>query len=97
MVRSAAMKSGVEYSEQYVPEVSLADEDEALKRLEKLSHARPAIARLDRQEQFVLEQYIVLDRSRADVAAELGVTPSRISQISSKILLKIKAAVEEGG
>ena len=73
------------------------DDDDALERLEKMARARPVIAGLDAQEHVVLAQYIVRDRPRGDVAAELGVTPGRVSQISTRVLSKINAAVEEGG
>ncbi|PRB65664.1 sigma-70 family RNA polymerase sigma factor [Microbacterium sp. MYb45] len=96
IVRSAAVVRGVEYSEEYVSGGAAPDEDDAMDRFEKMARARPAIARLDTQEHYVLTQYIVLDRPRGDVAAELGVTPARISQISTKVLSKINAAVEGG-
>ncbi len=97
MVRSAAVRTGVEYSEEYVPGTLAADEDEALERLEKIARARPVIARLNAQAHTVLAHYIVLDRPRAEVAAELGVTPGRVSQIATKILSEINSAVTEGG
>jgi len=97
IVRSAAVVRGVEYSEEYVSGGAAPNEDDAMDRLEKMARARPAIARLDTQEHYVLAQYIVLDRLRGDVAAELGVTPARISQINTRVLSKINAAVEGGG
>lgn len=97
IVGSAAMRTGVEYSEEYVPDASAPDEEDAMEWLAKMARVRPAITRLDAQEHHVLAQYIVLDRPRGDVAAELGVTPARISQISTKVLSKIKAAAEGGG
>lgn len=97
IVRSAAVVRGVEYSEEYVPGVAAPDEDDAAEWLEKMARVRPVVALLDPQEQQVLAQYIVLDRTRDEVAAELGVSPGRISQISTKVLSKIKAAAEEGG
>ena len=97
IIRSSAIKTGVAYSEEYVPGTSLADQEDALEWLEKLPRAnRPAIARLDRQEQFVFVEHIVRDRLRADVAAALGVSPSRVSQITTKVLMMIRTAVEEG-
>lgn len=95
IVGSAAMKKRVEFSEEYVP--GARHNDDALERLEKMARARPVIAGLDAQEHFVLAQYIVRDRPRDEVAAELGVTPGRVSQISTRVLSKISAAVEEGG
>ena len=97
IVRSAAVVRGMEYSEEYVPGASVPEEDDAMERLEKMARARPAIARLDAQEHYVLAQYIVLDRPRGDVAAELGVTPARISQINTRVLSKINAATEGRG
>lgn len=97
MIRSAAMVRGVELSEEFLPGAAPSDEDEALERLEKIARARPVIARLDQQSHTVLAQYIVLDRPRSDVAAELGVTPARISQIATRVLTEINAAVQEGG
>lgn len=97
IVGSAAMKKGVEFSEECVPGVRPPDDDDALERLEKMARARPVIAGLDAQEHYVLAQYIVRDRRRDDVAADLGVTPGRVSQISTRVLSKINAAVEEGG
>ncbi|MGN7970200.1 sigma-70 family RNA polymerase sigma factor [Microbacterium sp. 22296] len=79
MVRSAAVVRGFEFSEEFLPGEVGSGEDETLERLEKIARARPVIARLDAQEHYVLAQYIVLDRLRGDVAAELGVTPARVS------------------
>ncbi|WP_193752236.1 sigma-70 family RNA polymerase sigma factor [Microbacterium oxydans] len=97
IVGAAAMKKGSKFSEEYVPAARPPDDDDALERLEKMARARPVIAGLDAQEHVVLAQYIVRDRPRGDVAAELGVTPGRVSQISTRVLSKINAAVEEGG
>lgn len=97
MIGSAAMVRGVEFSEEFLPGEVSSGEDETLERLEKMARARPVIARLDTQAHTVLAQYIVLDRPRAEVAAELGVTPARISQIATKLLTEINAAVQEGG
>lgn len=97
IVRSAAVVRGVAYSEEYLPISEPSGEDETLERLEKVARARPVIAQLDPQAHTVLAEYIVLDRPRADVAAELGVTPARVSQIATKVLAEIAAAVAEGG
>ncbi|MEV8219695.1 sigma-70 family RNA polymerase sigma factor [Microbacterium sp. NPDC077391] len=97
IVRSAAMVRGVAYSEEYLPGSEPSVEDETLERLEKIARARPAIAKLDAQAHTVLAEYIVRDRPRADVARELGVSPARVSQIATKVLAEIQAAVAEGG
>lgn len=97
MIKSAAMTRGVTYSEEHMPAAVLTEEDDSLERLERIARARPVVARLDPQAHAVLGQYIVLDRPRADVAAELGVSPGRVSQIAKKVLSEISAAVKEGG
>jgi len=97
MIRSAAMVRGVAFSEEHLPGAVPSGENETLERLEKIARARPVIARLDAQAQTVLAQYIVLDRPRIEVAAELGVTPARVSQIATKVLTEINGAVEERG
>lgn len=97
IVRSAAMVRGVAYSEDYLPRSQPSGEDETLERLEKIARARPIIARLDAQAYTVLAQYIVLDRPRSEVASELNVSPARVSQVATKVLAEIQAAVAEGG
>lgn len=97
MIRSAAMARGVEFAEEFLPGAAPSEEDEILERLQKIARARPVIARLDSQAHTVLAQYIVLDRPRGEVAVELGVTPARISQIATRVLSDIHAAVQEGG
>lgn len=97
MIRSAAMVRGVTFSEEYLPGGVPSGEDDALEWLEKIARARPVIARLDAQARTVLAQYVVLDRPRAEVAAGLHVTPARVSQIATKALSEIQAAVAEGG
>lgn len=96
MIRSAAMRTGVEYSDEHLSGLPLADEDDVLDRLEKIARARPVIAGLDAREHEVLAQYIVLDRPRTEVAELLKVTSARISQISTDVLSRIEAALKEG-
>jgi RNA polymerase sigma-70 factor (ECF subfamily) len=97
MIRSAAMAKGAVLEEERPLQIELADVDDAFERLAKMALARTAIAQLDRQAQYVLAQYVVLDRPRAEVAAGLGVTPSRVSQIAAQLLTQIQNAVAEGG
>lgn len=96
IIGSAAIVRGVAFAEDFLG-AAPSEENEKLERLEKIARARPAIARLDPQAHTVLAQYIVLDRPRTEVAAGLGVTPARVSQIATKILAEITAALEQGG
>ncbi len=97
MVRSAAMAKGAVLEEERPLQVALADVEDAFDRLARMASARAAIAQLDSQAQYVLGQYVVLERPRAEIAAELGVTPSRVSQVATQSLKHVHEAVAEGG
>ena len=95
IVGSAATARRADYVEENVP-ASVSDEDAVLERLQKIARARPVIARLPERERMVLEQYIASDRPRSEVAAELGVSPARVSQLARSVLEKINAATQKG-
>ena len=57
-----------------------------LMRREQLGFLRDAIAELPERLRFVVEQYFFAQRKMADIAAELGVTESRVSQLRSQAL-----------
>lgn len=99
MIGSAAMVKGAVLKEERATSASEPDMDDVLERLEKMALVRAAIAKakFDARERYVLAQYILLDRPRDELAAELGVTPARVSQIATKVLTDIKTAVTEGG
>ncbi|MFD6699396.1 MULTISPECIES: sigma-70 family RNA polymerase sigma factor [unclassified Microbacterium] len=99
MVGSAAMVNRAMLEEERASSVSEADMEDLLERLERMALVRAAIAKakLDARAHYVLAQYMVLERPRAEVAAELGVTPARVSQIATKVLTDINTAVTEGG
>ncbi len=98
MATSAYMSRRMPLSEEYIPETNhVVVEDEILERIEALAVARAVLARLDHRTRTVFREIVVFDRARAEVAAELGVTPPRISQIVTKVLAEIRAAVEKGG
>ncbi len=99
IVGSAAMVKGAVLEEERASPASEQDIEEVLERLEKMALVRAAIAKakLDPRAHYVLAQYVVLARPRAEVAAELGVTPARVSQIATKVLRDINTAVTEGG
>ncbi|GAA2969633.1 sigma-70 family RNA polymerase sigma factor [Microbacterium schleiferi] len=97
MATSAYMSRRAPLSED-VPETDhVVVEDEVLERLETLAVARAVLARRDDRTRTVFREVVVFDRPRAEVAAELGVTPPRISQIVTEVLAEIRAAVEKGG
>lgn len=96
IVRSAAIKRASELVDEHAEDRS-PDGDAILRRLDLAARAKAAIAMLNAQEQYVLNEYLVHQDSRASVAAALGVTPARVSQIATKIQRDIRAALEEGG
>jgi RNA polymerase sigma-70 factor (ECF subfamily) len=96
IIRSAAVRRDAEYVEENLPVTGATDDDEVLERLEKIARAKPVVARLSGRERIVLEQYVICEHPRAEVAAALGVSPARISQIATAVLAKIHAALEEG-
>lgn len=52
---------------------------------------------LSSQERYVLEQVAALDRSGTEVAAELGVTKGRVSQLKTQALRKLRQMLDEEG
>lgn len=55
------------------------------------------LAVLDDRHRKVAWEYIALERPRADVAAELGVTPARVSQMAKRALEQLRDAMEPRG
>lgn len=97
LLGSAAVSRGVELTETRDRSSEPADGTEILERLHKIERAKIVITQLGAREHHVFAEYLVLERNRADVAAELNVTPARVSQIATKITREIQAATEEGG
>jgi RNA polymerase sigma factor for flagellar operon FliA len=60
---------------------------------EQLGHLRDAIAELPQRLRHVVECYFYDQRTMADIAAELGVTESRVSQIRSEALALMRDAM----
>jgi len=52
---------------------------------------------LDSRTRGVVWEYVAKGRQRAEVAAELGVTPARVSQIATEALKKLRAELEREG
>jgi RNA polymerase sigma factor for flagellar operon FliA len=60
---------------------------------EQMGHLRDAIAELPERLRYVVECYFFQQRKMADIAAELGVTESRVSQIRSEALGMMRDAM----
>lgn len=64
-----------------------------LEQAEKLTYLREAIAELPERLRVVVEDYFFAERPMADIAAELGVTDSRISQMRAEALTLLRDAL----
>jgi RNA polymerase sigma-70 factor (ECF subfamily) len=96
MVRSPAIARANELKDDYRDDHS-ADEDAIVRRLDAVARAKVAISKFNDQEHYVLNEYLVHQRDRSDVAGDLSVSPPRVSQIATKIQRVLRAALEEGG
>ncbi len=67
--------------------------DELLVRREQIGYLRDAVVELPAKLRFVVEAYFFGQRRMADIAAELGVTESRVSQLRSEALVLLRAAM----
>lgn len=56
-----------------------------------------ALATLDLRHRQVAWEYVAKGRPRAEVAAELGVSPSRVSQLAKESLDQLRETLKEGG
>jgi RNA polymerase sigma factor for flagellar operon FliA len=61
---------------------------------EQLGILRDAIAELPERLRVVVEEYFFAQRKMADIAAELGVTESRVSQLRSEALVMLRAGMQ---
>jgi RNA polymerase sigma factor FliA len=67
-----------------------------LVRREQLGMLKDAIAELPDRLRTVVEQYFFAQRKMADIAEELGVTESRVSQLRSEALAMLRAGMRTG-
>jgi len=74
-----------------------ADVVEAVDRQRAAAVAWDHLAILDKRHRKVAWEYIAKGRSRDEVAAELAVTPARVSQMATKALRQLKEALEMEG
>ena len=64
--------------------------EDMLLRREQIGYLHHAIASLPERLQLVITEYFLKERPMADIAAELGVTESRVSQLRSEALALLK-------
>ena len=74
-----------------------ADGAAVMEWIDKVRRAKQVVSEMDERERYVLANFMIADRPRAEVASELGVSPSRISQMARKISSEIEATTGEGG
>jgi RNA polymerase sigma factor for flagellar operon FliA len=67
-----------------------------LVRREQLGMLKDAVAELPERLRTVVEQYFFAQRKMADIAEELGVTESRVSQLRSEALAMLRAGMRTG-
>jgi RNA polymerase sigma factor for flagellar operon FliA len=72
-----------------------AEPDAALLQREELAMLGGALAKLPERLRTVVEQYFFGQRKMSDIAAELGVTESRVSQLRSQALLRLREMLNE--
>jgi RNA polymerase sigma factor for flagellar operon FliA len=71
--------------------------DATLLRREQLGILCDAIAELPERLRLVVQEYFFHDRKMSDIAAELGVTESRVSQLRSEALALLRSGLADGG
>jgi RNA polymerase sigma factor for flagellar operon FliA len=70
--------------------------ESVLLRREQIGMLKDAIAELPVRLRTVVEQYFFAQRKMADIAAELGVTESRVSQLRSEALTMLRVGMRSG-
>ncbi len=75
-----------------VPAVDDQPDDLLVKR-EQIGYLRDAVVELPERLRLVVEQYFFGQRRMSDIAADLGVTESRVSQLRSEALVLLRAAM----
>lgn len=65
-------------------------------RREQLGMLKDAIAELPDRLRMVVQEYFFAQRKMADIAAQLGVTESRVSQLRSEALVMLRAGLRTG-
>lgn len=73
------------------------DVAEAVDRQRAAAVAWGKLALLEKRHRMVAEEYIAKERPRDEVAAELGVSPARVSQMATESLRQLREAIEMEG
>jgi RNA polymerase sigma factor (sigma-70 family) len=101
ILNSAAVRhAGPELAEKHDfadPSHDTDDIVEVLDRQREAVRLRDHLALLNQQQRFVAWEYLALDRPRSDIAAELSVSPARISQIARAVILILRDAMGPKG
>jgi RNA polymerase sigma factor for flagellar operon FliA len=71
------------------------DPAEAIEHRERLGYMRDAVDLLPTRLRVVVEQYFLAERPMAEIAADLGVTESRVSQMRGEALLLMRQAMSQ--
>lgn len=97
-LRSAEVKhAGPELAEEHdqADVTDIADEaTETVDRRRLAAKAYDALAVLDERQRKVAWDYLALERPRAQVAAELEVTPARVSQIAAEVVIRLREEMD---
>jgi RNA polymerase sigma factor for flagellar operon FliA len=72
---------------------STPDPQATLEQHERLTYLAEAVAELPERLRLVVEQYFLAERPMAEIAATLGVTESRISQLRAEALVLLRDAL----
>lgn len=70
---------------------------EAVDRQRAACHAWDKLSILDERHRYVAWEFVAKQRPRGEVAAELNVSPARVSQMATKALKELKEALEKEG
>ncbi|MCW2848626.1 MAG: FliA/WhiG family polymerase sigma factor [Marmoricola sp.] len=68
--------------------------EQVVENRERLTYLVEAVAELPDRLRTVVEQYFLAERPMAEIAAELGVTESRVSQIRAEALVLLRGALD---
>jgi RNA polymerase sigma factor for flagellar operon FliA len=68
--------------------------EQVVEQRERLTYMVEAVAELPERMRIVVEQYFLAERPMAEIAAELGVTESRVSQIRAEALVLLRGAMD---
>jgi RNA polymerase sigma factor for flagellar operon FliA len=71
------------------------DPAQAIEHRERLGYMRDAVALLPERLRIVVEQYFLAERPMAEVAEQLGVTESRVSQMRGEALVLMREAMSQ--